>query len=100
MRVQNGKGKHWGRKVTDAQREELLALYRQDPRAAAEMCASLGVSRTYAAARASERGEALKLAQNRKLSPEEKRRLRAIEGRPDHNDPRWAIAIQLGAVLA
>lgn len=88
------------RKVTPAQRDELMRIYfAEGPAAAVALCLKFGVARTYAAKQASEMGLVTR-KKARLLPPEEKAEIRGRRYQKRASDPRWARAIAVGGVLA
>lgn len=85
-------------KVTEAQRQEILRIYKiEGVNAASALCVSLGLHPRYYSGLASGRGVAKK--KSKPLTPEQKAKMRSQVYREDCNDPRWAWAIARGAVV-
>jgi hypothetical protein len=86
-------------KTTEAQRQEILRVYRTEGvKAATELCLSLGLSRRYYSALASLRGVSAR--KSRPLTAEEKAEMRKIKRMDDSRDHRWKWAIERGNVVA
>jgi len=90
---------HIQEKINEAQRLEILRVYREKGTAPAmELCASLGLCKRYYSSLASSRGVAAK--RRRPLTAEQKAKMRAVNKKDDSYDYRWKWAIERGPVVA
>lgn len=86
------------RKVSVEHRAEIMRVYvAEGHKAAQAMCDGLGLSPRYASSIASSLGIAPKRKKH-KLTEEQRQQLRSMRHVDDSNDPRWAWAIERGAV--
>lgn len=86
-------------KTTEAQRQEILRLYKTEGvRAAEAMCIRLNLSPRYYSALASNRGVSVR--KSKPLTPAQKAKMRAIVKKDDSYDYRWKWAVERGPVIA
>jgi hypothetical protein len=86
-------------KVTEAQRLEILRVYKTEGVKAAEaLCVSLNLSPRYYSALASNRGVSVR--KRKPLTPAQKAKMLATVQRDDSYDYRWKWAVERGPVFA
>lgn len=79
-------------KITEEQRQQILSVFRSDRRKAIDLALSFGLSRSYPTALAHHRG--IKTSAPRLCTFQPRKVCRS-----DWDDPRWAWAIDRGAIL-
>lgn len=85
-------------KVTEAQRQEILRVYKeQGTKAAGVLCVSLGLCPRYYSKLACERGVSRR--KSKPLTETQKAKMRATVHKDDSHDHRWKWAVERGAVV-